>query len=114
MIEETLTKLKNNKGVLGVYLVDTEGNLLFVSSSLDNPPLELSGLFAALSGYFKEITEDTKIGNFSDAIINGSFGRILVSSLKNNNILVVFVSNSSSLGTIRLEISNTIDLLNSQ
>ncbi len=114
MIEDILTKLKSTQGVLGVYLLDAEGSLLFVSSSLDNPPIELAGLFASLSGYLLQITEGTKSGSFVDAIINGTYGRIIVSILKNNNILVVFVSNSTSLGTIRLAISNTIDTLNKQ
>lgn len=111
MIEEILAKLKNAQGVLGVYLLDPDGSLLFVSSSLDNSPLELSGLFASLSGYLKEITENTKLGNFTDAIINSNFGRIIITKLRNSNILVVFVSTTSSLGTIRLTISNTINQL---
>lgn len=111
MIEEILTKLKSTQGVLGVYLLDPDGSLLFVSSSLDNGPLELSGLFASLSGHLKEITENTKLGNFTDAIINSDYGRIIITRLKNGNILVVFVSATSSLGTVRLTISNTVNQL---
>jgi len=110
-MEKILTKLKETAGVLGVYLTDEEGSLLFVSSSLDNSPLPLAGLFASLKGYFSELSEQTKVGKFIDAIINSSAGRIIISSIAEGKILVVFTSNISSLGTIRLSIANTIEAL---
>jgi len=47
-MEEILAKIKNLPGVLGVYLIDPEGDLLYVNSNLDNSPMDLSLLFASL------------------------------------------------------------------
>ena len=81
-MEEILAKIKNLPGVLGVYLIDPEGDLLYVNSNLDNSPMDLSLLFASLKGYFSQVLELTKLGKFVDTFIDGSVGRILFSNLK--------------------------------
>ncbi|MBP8612431.1 MAG: roadblock/LC7 domain-containing protein [Candidatus Atribacteria bacterium] len=110
-MEEILAKIKNLPGVLGVYLIDPEGDLLYVNSNLDNSPMDLSLLFASLKGYFSQVLELTKLGKFVDTFIDGSVGRILFSNLKNDNILVVVASNISNFGLIKFEISNAIGAL---
>jgi predicted regulator of Ras-like GTPase activity (Roadblock/LC7/MglB family) len=112
MIDKILTNIKDFPEVLGVYLATDSGKLIFGSSSLDNSPLILAGLIASLKGYISNLLENTKMGEFTDTIINGSIGKIIISTLKNGNILVVFVTGSSNLGTIKYKISNIIELLN--
>ncbi|MGB9832337.1 MAG: roadblock/LC7 domain-containing protein [Caldisericum exile] len=107
-MEKILSKLKNLSGVLGVYLLDVEGNLLYVNSSLDNPPIELSYTLASLKGYLNDLLDSTKMGKFADCFINGSVGRIIFNSLKNGDLLVIFASNVSNLGMIKFEMSNAI------
>jgi len=110
-MEKILSKIKGLPGVLGVYLVDKDGNLLYVNSNLDNPPIELSYLLNSVKGYLGELLELTKLGKFCENIINGTTGRIIFSNLKNGDLLVVFASNVSNLGVVKFEISNAIDAL---
>lgn len=110
-MEKILSKVKNLPGVLGVYLIDGEGNLLYVNSSLDNSPIDLAYLLASLTGYLSQILEGTKMGKFVDSFINGTTGRIIFSSLKNGNTLVVFASNVSNLGLVKYEMSNAMEQL---
>ncbi|BAL81088.1 roadblock/LC7 domain-containing protein [Caldisericum exile] len=107
-MEKILSKLKGLPGVLGVYLVDSDGNLLYVNSSLDNPPIELSYALSSLRGYLNDLLDSTKMGKFVDSFIDGSVGRIIFNSLKNGDLLVVFASNVSNLGMIKFEMSNAI------
>jgi predicted regulator of Ras-like GTPase activity (Roadblock/LC7/MglB family) len=111
-MENILAKLKDAQGVLGVYLVTADGNLLYGSSSLDSSPIALSGLVAALKGYIASMLEEVKMGNFSDLIIDGTLGRIVVSQLKNGDTLAVFLTNSGNLGLVKFSISNSVDALN--
>jgi|UniRef100_A0A7C4U0R7 hypothetical protein len=110
-MEKILSKVKSLQGVLGVYLVDAEGTLLYANSSLDNSPIELSYLLASLKGYLSQMLEVTKMGKFVDTFIDGTVGRIIFSSLKNGDILVVFASNVSNLGLIKYEMANAIEQL---
>ena len=112
MIDKILTKIKDAPGVLGVYLATDSGKLIFSSSSLDNSPLVLAGLTASLKGYISNLLENTKMGKFTDTIINGSIGKVIISTLKNGDILIIFITGSSNLGTIKYEISNIIESLN--
>lgn len=107
-MEKILSKIKNLPGVLGVYLIDNDGNLLYVNSSLDNPPIELAYTLASLKGYLSDLLESTKMGKFIDSFIDGNVGRIIFSSLKNGDLLVIFASNVSNLGMIKFEMSNAI------
>jgi predicted regulator of Ras-like GTPase activity (Roadblock/LC7/MglB family) len=107
-MEKILSKLKNLPGVLGVYLIDSEGNLLFVNSSLDNPPIELAYTLASLKGYLNDLLDSTKMGKFVDSFVDGSVGRIIFTGLKSGELLVVFASNVSNLGMIKFEMSNAI------
>ncbi|MCX6088198.1 MAG: roadblock/LC7 domain-containing protein [Caldiserica bacterium] len=111
-MDKILTKIKDMPGVLGVYLTTEDGKLLFSSSSIDNSPLVLAGLTASLKGYISDLLESTKMGKFTDSIINGNIGRVIIATLKNNDILLVFMTGSSNLGVIKYEISNIIESLN--
>jgi predicted regulator of Ras-like GTPase activity (Roadblock/LC7/MglB family) len=111
-MDKILTKIKDMPGVLGVYLATEDGKLLFSSSSLDNSPIILAGLTASLKGFISNLLESTKMGKFIDIIINGSTGRAIISTLKNNDILLVFMTGASNLGAIKYEISNIIESLN--
>ena len=111
-MNEILEKLKNMSGVLSVILTDENGTLLYSSSSLDASPVVISGLSSALSGYLNELLQSTSMGKFTDTIINGSTGRVIISKLKNGNILSVFMTASGNLGLVKLAIANTIENLN--
>ncbi len=110
-MEKVLSKVKDLPGVLGVYLIDAEGNLLYVNSNLDNPPIELSYLLSSLKGYLSELLSLSKFGKFNESIISGSTGRIIFSALKNGSFLVVFAENVSNLGLVKFEIANAIDAI---
>jgi predicted regulator of Ras-like GTPase activity (Roadblock/LC7/MglB family) len=112
MIDNILTKIKDKPGVLGVFLTTESGKLIFSSSSLDNSPLILAGMAASLKGYVSDLLENTKMGNFIDLILEGTVGRVIISSLKNGDILLVFIASSSNLGTIKYEIANVLETLN--
>ncbi|MGB9695145.1 MAG: roadblock/LC7 domain-containing protein [Caldisericaceae bacterium] len=111
-MENILAKLKEEKGVLGVYLVGNDGNLLYGSSSLDSSPIALAGLVAALKGYVGSMLSEVKMGDFYDMIIDGTIGRVVISQLKNGDLLAVFLTNSGNLGLVKFAISNSIDELN--
>ncbi len=107
-----LEKLKNTPGVLSVVLTDVKGNLLYSSSSLDASPTLIAGLQSAFVGYFDELLSNTSMGKFTDTIINGTTGRIIISRIKDGNILSVFMIASGNLGLVKFAISNTIQSLN--
>ncbi len=111
-MNEILEKLKNTSGVLSVVLTDKNGTLLYSSSSLDASPMVIAGIASALSGYLNELLEKTSMGKFTDTIINGTTGRVIISKLKNENILVVFMTASGNLGLVKFALSNTIENLN--
>ncbi len=111
-MENILTKLKETQGVLGVYLVGVDGNLIFGSSSLDASPIALAGIVASFKGYISEMLSTVKMGEFSDVIVDGSIGRIVLSALKNGDILSVYLTNSGNLGLVKFAISNSIEDLN--
>ncbi len=111
-MEKLLTKLKNTQGILAIVLTDKKGNLLYSSSSLDASPVVLAGLIASLQGFLTEILQGVKMGDFKDTIINGGNGRIIISSLNNGNILVLFATATGNLGLIKFALSNAMEALN--
>ena len=111
-MEKILTKLKNTQGILAIILTNKEGNLLYSSSSLDASPVVLAGLTASLQGFLSEILQGVKMGDFKDTIINGDTGRIIISTLNNGNILVLFTTATGNLGLIKFALSNAMEALN--
>ena len=111
-MEKILTKLKKTQGILAIILTNREGNLLYGSSNLDVSPIVLAGLIASLQGFLSEILQGVKMGNFKDTIINGDTGRIIISSLNNGNILVIFTTATGNLGLIKFALSNAMEALN--
>ncbi len=111
-MNKILEKLKNTPGVLSVILTDTNGNLVYSSSSLDTSPMLIAGLQSAFTGYLDDLLFNTSMGKLNDTIINGTAGRIIISRLKNSDILSVFMTESGNLGLVKFAISNTIQNLN--
>ena len=109
---EILEKLKNTPGILSVVLTDKDGNLIYSSSSLDASPVTIAGLSSAFAGYLEELLGNTGMGKFTDTIINGTTGRVIISKLDNGNILSVFMTASGNLGLVKFALSNTIQNLN--
>ena len=111
-MNEILEKLKNTSGVLSVVLTDKNGTLLYSSSSLDASPTVIAGLSSALAGYLNKLMENTSMGKFTDTIINGTTGRVIICQLNNGSILSVFMTASGNLGLVKFAITNTTQNLN--
>ncbi|MCD6107472.1 MAG: roadblock/LC7 domain-containing protein [Caldisericaceae bacterium] len=112
MIEGILKKLKDTEGVLAIILTNKEGSLLYSISNLDISLEILSGLTASLAGLSDEILQELKMGKLKNIILNGTIGRLIISSLNNENILFVSVENTGNIELIESVLLNTIEDLN--
>jgi len=112
MIEEILKKLKDTEGVLAIILTNKEGSLLYSISNLDISLEILSGLTASLAGLSDEILQELKMGKLKNTIFNGTIGRLIISSLNNENLLFVGIENTGNIELIESVLSNTIEDLN--
>ncbi|MEA3312819.1 MAG: roadblock/LC7 domain-containing protein [Caldisericota bacterium] len=112
MIEEILKKLKDTEGVLAIVLTNKKGSLLYNISKLDIAPKILSGLTVSLTGLSDEILQELKMGKLKNTTLNGTIGRLIISSLNNGNILFVGIENTENREFIESVLSSTIEDLN--
>ena len=111
-IDEILTDLLGNRGVIAAALVDADGFVSHIRREFDIDPDALGAAAQVAFGAALGASEDVERGPVTGIIVEAAEGKILLQPLKSDYVLAIVTDSHATLGSVRFRLRGVVPELN--